>query len=217
MASRERPIDRGTIRGRRSIVDVAHEIRSARLDRALSLRAVGRATGQSHSTVSRIERGLAPHVTLLQLSRLSAVVGLELSVRCFPGGQPIRDAAQVALLARFKGRLHSSITWAAEVPLPRPGDPRAWDALLTGTGWRFGVEAETAPRDGQALARRLELKRRDGEVDGVILALPNTRRTRLFLREFAMTVADNFPVAGERALELLGAGVSPGASAVVVV
>jgi hypothetical protein len=51
----------------------------------------------------------------------------------------------------------------------------------------------------------------------VILVLPNTRRTRLFLREFVMTVADNFPVAGERALELLGAGVSPGASAIVVV
>ncbi len=146
MASRERPIGRGTTRGRRCIVEVAHEIRAARLDRAPSLSAVGRATGQSHSTVSRIERGLATHVTLLQLSRLTAVVGLELSVRCFPGGQPIRDFAQAALLARFRGRLHRSIRWAAEVPLPRPGDQRAWDALVTGGGWRFGVEAETAGR-----------------------------------------------------------------------
>jgi len=133
---------------------------------------------------------------------LCAVVGLELSVRCFPGGQPIRDVAQAALLARFRGRLHNSVRWAAEVPLPRPGDQRAWDALVTGSGWRFGVEAETAPRDGQALARRLELKRRDGQVDGVILVLPNTRRTRTFLREFVSTAAESFPVSGERALEL---------------
>jgi transcriptional regulator with XRE-family HTH domain len=198
-------------------LDVGHEVRLARLDRALSLAAVGRATGQSHSTVSRIERGLAPNVTLIQLSRLSAVVGLELSVRCFPGGLPIRDAPQAALLARFKARLHKSIRWAAEVPLPQPGDQRAWDAMVMGSGWRFGVEAETAPRDGQALARRLELKRRDGEVDGVILILPNRRRARTFLREFVTTVADNFPVASARALELLGAGLSPGASAIVLV
>jgi transcriptional regulator with XRE-family HTH domain len=217
VSTRERPIDRGTARGRRSVVEVGQEIRLARRDRALSLAAVGRATGQSHSTVSRIERGLAPNVTLVQLSRLSAVVGLELSVRCFPGGLPIRDAPQAALLARFKARLHKSIRWAAEVPLPRPGDQRAWDAMVIGSGWRFGVEAETAPRDGQALARRLELKRRDGEVDGVILVLPNTRRARTFLREFVMTVADNFPVASTRALELLGAGLSPGASAIVLV
>jgi hypothetical protein len=89
--------------------------------------------------------------------------------------------------------------------------------MVTGSGWRFGVEAETAPRDGQALSRRLELKRRDGEVDGVILVLPNTRRARTFLREFVTTVADNFPVASARALELLGAGLSPGSSAIVLV
>jgi hypothetical protein len=87
---------------------------------------------------------------------------------------------------------------------------------VIGSGWRFGVEAETAPRDGQALSRRLELKRRDGEVDGVILVLPNTRRARTFLREFVTTVADNIPVASARALELLGAGLSPGASAIVL-
>jgi len=123
----------------------------------------------------------------------------------------------MALLARFRSRLHRTLGWGLEVPLPRPGDQRAWDALVTGPGWRLGVEAETAPRDGQALARRLELKRRDGDVQGVILAVPNTRRTRIFLRETGTLIADNFPVTGERALELLGAGVSPGGSAIVVV
>lgn len=217
VSTRERPIDRGTARGRRSDIDIGREARSARLDRGLTLEEVGRATTLSASAVSRVERGLAPAVSLLQLSRLCAVVGLDLSVRAYPGGQPIRDAAQLALLTRFRARLHSSIRWGTEVPLPRPGDQRAWDGLASGPGWRFGIEAESAPRDVQALARRLELKRRDGEVDGVILVLPNTRRTRIFLQEAGVLLAGSHPVDGARALELLGAGVSPGGSAIVVI
>ncbi|HYU50463.1 MAG TPA: helix-turn-helix domain-containing protein [Candidatus Limnocylindria bacterium] len=217
MSTRERPIDRGTARGRRSVVDVGREVRDARLDRGLTLEEVGRATRSSASAVSRLERGQAPAVSLLKLSHLCAVVGLDLSVRTYPGGQPIRDAAQVALLMRFRARLHHSIRWAAEVPLPRQGDQRAWDGLVSGSGWRFGIEAESAPRDAQGLARRLELKRRDGDVDGVILVLPNTRRTRHFLQETGVLLASAHPVNGVRALELLGAGVSPGGSAIVVI
>jgi putative N-acetylmannosamine-6-phosphate epimerase len=42
-----------------------------------------------------------------------------------------------------------------------PGDRRAWDAvLLIGTA-QIAVEAETRPRDVQALQRRIALKRRD--------------------------------------------------------
>jgi transcriptional regulator with XRE-family HTH domain len=62
-------------------VDIGREVRSARLDRGLSLEEVGRATRSSASAVSRVERGQAPAVSLLKLSRLCAVVGLDLSVR----------------------------------------------------------------------------------------------------------------------------------------
>jgi hypothetical protein len=54
-------------------------------------------------------------------------------------------------------------------------------------------------------------------VDGVILVLPNTRRTRIFLQEAGVLLAGSHPVDGARALELLGAGVSPGGSAIVVI
>jgi hypothetical protein len=57
--------------------------------------------------------------------------------------------------------------------------------MIRGDGWRFGVEAEMNPIDGQAILRRLALKRRDGLVDGVILLLPDTHQSRQFRREFA--------------------------------
>ena len=223
MATHARPVDTGTDRGRRIVADRGRELRATRIDRGLTLAEVARATRMSASKLSRIERGLAPRVTVMDLARLHAAVGLELSVRAFPGGTPIRDVAQLTLLGRFRHRLHGSIGWSVEVPLPVPGDRRAWDALVSGAReagsvpWRFGVEAETAPRDVQALARRLSLKARDGRVDGVILVLPRTRRTRVFLREAAPLLAADFPVPGSRALELLAAGVAPGGNSIVVI
>jgi transcriptional regulator with XRE-family HTH domain len=219
MATKQRPVDLGTERARVIAHDLGTEIRGARIDRGLTLAAAGRAVGLSASEVSRIERSRAPSVTLVQLARLLAVVGMELSARAFAGAQqPVRDAAQVRLLGRFHGRLHRSVRWATEVPLPRPGDRRAWDALIAvGTEWRYGVEAETGPRDSQALARRLNLKERDGEVDGVILILPASRRSHDFLRAGGETLRPSFPVDGRRALELLAAGIDPGGSAIVVI
>ncbi len=158
-----------------------------------------------------------PGVTLEQLALLLAAVGLDLSARAYPGGSPIRDAAHAALLRRFREQLHRELSWRVEVPLPIPGDPRAWDAMIIGKGWRYGVEAETAPRDAQALARRLELKVRDGHVNGVLLVLPATRRTSGFLREAGDMLGANFRIDGRRALELLGAGVDPGGNAIIVI
>jgi hypothetical protein len=150
------------------------------------------------------------------LARMCAVVGLELSVKAFPGGDPIRDAAHLELLSDFRAVLHPSIAWATEVPLPGAGDSRAWDALMRATDWRYGVEAETAPRDGQATMRRIALKQRDGEVDGVVLLLRDTAQTRTFLREIRPVVGSSFPVAGGRAVELLRVGVNPGGSTIIV-
>src|SRR5439155_26268028 len=102
------------------------------------------------------------------------------------------------------------------VTLPPLGDQRAWDAMIRGAGWRQAVEAETGPRDGQALARRLELKQRDGDVDGVILLLPNTRRIREFLAEAGSQLRANSPLDGRLIIERLGRGENPGGSGIVV-
>ena len=86
----------------------------------------------SASKLSRIERSLVPSVTVMDLARLHAVVGLDLSVRAYPGGQPVRDHAQLKLLRRFRSGLHASIGWSVEVPVTGPSDQRAWDAVLAG-------------------------------------------------------------------------------------
>ena len=148
-----------------------------------------------------------------------AALGLELSVRAYPAGEPIRDSAHAALLDRLRRRLHPALRWQTEVPLPDPRERRAWDALVTGrdaTGaWRLGVEAETRPRDLQALERRLALKERDGAVDAVLLLLGNTRHNR-HLTRVAPSLVDRLPVPGRRALELLAAGARPEAGAVLL-
>lgn len=210
-------MDRGMRLGRLALGRLGQEMRDARLDRSLSVDAVASALGLSNAEVSRIERGLSPRVPLVTLSRMAAVAGLDLSTRLYPGATPLRDSAHLSLLADFRSALHRSLRWATEVPLPIPGDQRAWDATVCGLRWCFGLEAETLPRDAQALHRRLQLKLRDGRVDGVLLVLRDTRRARDFMREAADELAVAFTIPGGRAAELLGAGLHPGVSAVILV
>ncbi len=212
-----RPVDRGTTVAREQTARAGRELRIARTGRGLSLKAVGAATALSESVVSRIERGLSPRVSVHDLGRLHAAVGLELSVRSYPGGQPIRDAAHVRLLADFRRGLHPSIAWSTEVPLLIPGDARAWDGFVQSGRWRYGVEAETAPNDSQALIRRIQQKERDSQVDGVFLVLRPTRQTRQFLSLAMPVLRDAFPLDGELALESLRQGIDPGGSALIVV
>ena len=178
MVARQRAVDRGAERGRLGLRSVGAEIRLVRTRLGLSIDFVAAAVGVSGAEVSRIERGLAPWVSVLVLSRLCAVVGLDLVVRAYPGAVPLRDARHGRHLAKLKERIHPALGWALEVPLPIAGDQRAWDALIRGEGWRYGVECEMNPTDGQALLRRLALKQRDGMVDGVIMLLPDTRQAR---------------------------------------
>jgi transcriptional regulator with XRE-family HTH domain len=217
MSARERPFDRGTRLGRAALVRVGQELRDARVDRSLTVDTVALAVGVSNAEVSRIERALSPKVPHLTLYRLAAVVGLDLVSRLYAGPAPVRDAAQIKLLADFRAALHRSLGWATEVPLPAQGDQRAWDAVVSGGTWRYGVEGETLPRDAQGLLRRLNLKARDGQVDGVILALRDSRRSREFIRAAADELTPAFPIAGVRASELLRAGANPGGSALVLV
>ena len=81
---------------------------------------------------------------------------------------------------------------------------------------RGAIEAETRPRDVQALERRLALKQRDGGVDWLILLLADTRHNRTFLAGPGSSLRARFPLDGRRALELLAAGVDPGQNAIIL-
>jgi hypothetical protein len=128
----------------------------------------------------------------------------------------LRDAAHAALIARFRTSIHRSLRLLTEVPFPAPGDRRAWDVVVVGPDWRHGVEAETRPRDLQALERRLALKLRDGDVSTISLLLLDSRHNRDFVRAHADVLAERFPIPGRRSLELLRAGVNPGGSSVIL-
>jgi transcriptional regulator with XRE-family HTH domain len=217
VAARERPIDRGTALGRRAVERTGAEIRLARVGAGLSIDTVAAAAGISNAEVSRLERALSPRVAVVSLAKVAAVVGLDLVVKTYPGGDPLRDAAQHRVLATFASHLNPALRWATEVPLPIAGDARAWDGLIAGRGWRFGVEVETQPNDQQGLIRRIRLKERDGQVDGVLLVLPDTRRTRVFLRAGSLELRAMFPGEGSATLARLRSGEAPEASSVVVV
>jgi transcriptional regulator with XRE-family HTH domain len=216
VATRERRIDRGRRLARHALATIGEEFREARLAAGLTPRQVAEAVGISHTELSRIERGLAVWVPFERLVMIAAVLGLDLPLRAFPAGGPVRDRAQLDLLARFRARLPADIGWRTEVPLRIERDLRAWDAVVCGKGWKVPIDAETRLRDVQALARRAALKRRDDGTDIMVLLVAGTRHNRLVLRLAMPDLVAEFPVPGRAVLAALSSGQQPIGSGIVI-
>jgi hypothetical protein len=185
-----------------------------------TLREVGRSAGMSYSQVGRLERAVSPNVTVVQLAKVGAVVGLDIRVRTYPGHLPLRDASQIALLDRLRKRLAPTLTMRTEVPLPIAGDLRAWDAVIAAfepATEPLHAEAETRLYDVQAQLRRIALKARDAGVQAVLLVLADTPRNRAAVRAAGRTILDTYPVPSREALRALRRGRHPGGSALVFV
>jgi transcriptional regulator with XRE-family HTH domain len=217
MVTRERRIDRGRRRGRSALTRTGEEFREVRLSAGLTQRTVAHLIGISDSEYSRIERGEAARVPYETLALVAAVLGLDLPLRAFPAGEPIRDVVQLALLAAFRATLPAALQWRTEVPLPIPGDLRAWDAEVGGRDWRLPIDAESRLRDVQALSRREALKRRDGGAECMVLLVADTRHNRRVLRLARTHLVVDFPLSGRAVMAALARGVSPGASGIVLV
>ena len=219
MPTRQRQVDRGTARGRSVLADLLRDAESARLDRNLSYASIGQAIGLDRAQVARIFRGRSPSVSVIRVAQLLSVVGFELGARAYPGGPPIRDAAQLSLISRFRRELHGSLTWRGEVPvieIPGSGDRRAWDGAVLGADRSIRVEAETRPRDVQALVRRIALKQRDAQVECVILVLTDSRLNRELVRSAEPDLRSLFPEAPRVALRSLRAGRAPRQNAMLL-
>ncbi|MGZ8437925.1 MAG: helix-turn-helix domain-containing protein [Candidatus Limnocylindrales bacterium] len=193
---------------------MASEVRVSRVGAGLSLREVGAAADVDHASLWRFERRQSD----LQIDDLAAVcqiLGLDLAIRAYPAGDPIRDVAHARLLARFKARLSPSLGWSTEVPVAGPGDLRAWDAVIRGHAWRLPVEAETAIDDAQAIERKLGLKLRDGGAHHLVLLVADTRRNRRALAA-APAAFVSLPLRTRQVLRDLAAGRDPGTSGIVM-
>jgi transcriptional regulator with XRE-family HTH domain len=216
VATSEKPIDRGTRRSKSLLSAFGEEFRRARLANGLNQATVGAAAGLSRSTVGRIERAEVDGLSIRSLCRLAAALGLELSVKAYPSGSPVRDAGHLALLDRARNALPVG-SWTYEVPLPIANDPRAWDAIAQLAGGRLAVEAETRLDDVQALLRKLNLKQRDDPgVASVVLVVADTRWNRAVVREHLDALRASFPLDREALLVAMRSGRPPAANGMIV-
>jgi transcriptional regulator with XRE-family HTH domain len=216
MPTRSRRRDVGARHADASLARLAEELHQARLGAGLSLRAVADASGVSHTYLWQLERARAARVPLRTLSVVFAVLGMHLSVRPYPEGPPLRDAAHARLLARFRRELPRTVRLRTEVPLRVGGGLRAWDGEVQALGENCMLEAETILHDLQATERRIALKMADDAVERVILLVADTRRNRRVLREFATLVSDRFPLGTRDVMRELRAGRIPARSGVVL-
>jgi transcriptional regulator with XRE-family HTH domain len=207
-----------TVGARRSALlrqRLAGELVNARINAGLSLREVARRVGMSVDRLKRAERGDPNVLTVDLAARIAPVVGLQLAASLHPNGDPVRDRAHLALLDRFKVRLHPSLSWRTEVPMPIAGDLRGADGMIEGASGSILVEAETRLTDVQAVERKAFLKKRDLGADRVILLIADTPNNRKVL-DLHPELRERFPIGTRTCLAALGRGEDPGGDCLVV-
>jgi transcriptional regulator with XRE-family HTH domain len=221
MANRGRRTDDAARAGQQLQVEIGRELRLARLTAGLRQTDVARTVGVSHASIGRVERGIAS-IGLAEVARHGAVLGLRLHASFYPTGSGLRDAAQLDLLRRFHTRIGDRWSWQLEAPLNIPGDPRAFDALLTrpatpaSARLTVAVEAITRLRDAQAQLRAANLKQRDGGAQRLVILLSASHANRHALRSAADVLATTFPLGTRATLAALATGTDPGANGIVL-
>ena len=197
-------------------LDVGRELRVARHVAGATMQQVAERLGWSKSKVSRIERGLSRHVSLADVTRLAAVVGLRPSVKLFPAARALRDVGQLELLAALNVRMHPSWRSRQEVPMPKDNDLRAADQLSVILGCRVMIEAYRRLSDYQAQVRSARGKQRDLGANRLVLLLEDTRANRRALAEAGHEPARTFTVPQRAMLAALGAGRDPKGDGIVL-
>lgn len=177
---------------------------------------VGRAIGASGSAVSRVELGRVRSLSVVRLARHAAAVGLKPTIRMYPLVRRLLDQPQVALLERFRARLHPTWTWRTEVPMPLPGDLRSGDCVIEIPQCRVLVEAFTRLSNWQAQTANAARKARDLGANRLIILVADTHANRRALAEADAIRDGSFPIRTRAALAALGAGTDPGGDAIVV-
>ena len=213
MPTSERAYYRALRRGHGQLRGVATEIRDARLAAGLSQQTIARALGWSDAKVSRIEAGSSGRLTILDAIVLADAVGLDLSIKAYPGRSPTRDAPQARRLRKFLASVRPPIQYRLEALLPAkesgPPERRAWDAILWDATGDTGVELEQRLYDVQAQTRRVLLKWRDSGVERMLLVIADTRGNRRVIDEFPDYFRELPRLRTANVLKLIEAGIRP--------
>lgn len=220
MANRESRLQRGRRRGRALQARALSELRDRRVTLGVGQPAMARELGCSQSQVWRLEAGQVD-ASLMRLSEMASVLGLELSVGLHELGDPIRDKGQLAVGKRLAAILSPRWAVTSETLLPMPGDLRSWDRLLRLTGAQprhlVGADLETRIRDIQALVRRTRPRERDGNVDAILLVLSDSSTNRRLVHELREALGPGYATAPRLLLGALRAGSALVGSGVVLI
>ena len=187
MPAAEGPHERARRRAAKLLAQLGQDIRDARLMTGTGQAAVARAARVSTSTISRIESAKLEHLSVREAIVVADAVGLDLSIKSYPGRRATRDQAHAKRLTSFLAHVASPLRFATEVALPhRDGvfEQRAWDAMLFSDDGHTGVELEQRLHDVQAQTRRIMLKWRDSGADRLLLLIANTSHNRAVLETF---------------------------------
>lgn len=202
-------------RMRRQLAELLDEIHERRLMSGATQAGLGEAVGISRSLVGTLERDELEDPGIIQLARLAAAVGLDLSLRAFPATSVLRDAAQVQLLNRLRAECHPALAWTLEA-MVAPGDPRAFDALIGQRPRAAAVEGISRFRDVQRQTRPIQAKLEASGVAAGILLIAASRANRAALREAGRQLTDAFPLDSRRVLGMLRRGEVPEVGGIVV-
>ena len=207
---RGRPADEGKSRARYLATAFGRELRIARMTAGLTQEVVGRRAAVSQIQVSRAERGRID-ISLVTRCRLAAACGHELGWRLYPVATVrLRDSGQLTLAQAIVSAAHKTWRPRLEVPIA-PGDPRAADLVLTGPTEVIHIEIERALVDFQAQLRSAQGKREalaatDRGPMRLVIAVPDTTRSRARLAPFADLIRQALPASSRTIWRAIRAG-----------
>lgn len=197
--------------------ELVADLRASRMSLGLSQQEIARAAGVSRDLVGRLEREELDRLPFGDLAAVASTLGLDVRIGAWPAGDPIRDHVQLGLLEAFRCRLHPSLSWRAEVPLPIQGDRRAWDAIVGTPDGLVGVEGLSRIGAADATIRRTNLKLADDpRVSHAVLVVNDTTRNRSALRAALGTIRADYPLQSREVLTELARGHAPRLNGIVL-
>ena len=159
---------------------------------------------------ARLEREELERLPFGDLAAIASTLGLDLRIGAWPAGDPLRDHVQLRLLEALRGRLHASLTWRTEVPLPISGDRRAWDAIVGTPDGLVGIEGISRIGAADATIRRANLKLADDpRISRAVLVVTDTARNWAALRAALATVRADYPLQTREVMAALSVGEAP--------